>query len=330
MKDYAIIQKNFIAQLEKVTDDKKLWQELMTLLDQSKTVVYKKLRCHAPFSFSELVLLAKTYGLSIDAAIGQVLAAEEAEPEPKRDFRIELMPLVDSFEALANHLNHTHGQLSVFQSLPHFSMMYVARDIPLFDNYWFEELGALKALVWIHENQMRTVRLKQVPKAITEAGSRMLAMYNTVRSTEIWTGNTLDTTINQIKHCYQRSLLNKFEMELVFDKMEAYIAEKCASVLAAKQQKNSKKEFIISPFIMMTNGTLVNLGQSKMAMVALSGIQSVVVHHHELVEAIEKSFLFQQQFGKNCNALSEDEIRDFFGLLAQKLATEKTVCYKLR
>ncbi len=318
------IQKPFISALETKVPKLKLGKTLMGLLDQSKSVVYKKIRCEAPFSFSEIVFLARHFELSVDALIGQTLP-EVAEQKPTVDYKIEFTPTIDSLAALQSFLTHTLGQFSVYKGLPDFNITYVARDIPLFENFRYPELGAFKALAWVHEAEQHNVRLKQVPQLLLDTGKQLFDLYKGIPSVEIWTTSTMDNTLQQITYCRSKGLLNAFEAQMLLDKLALLINDRLNEALAERTNTTGNKTLIVSPFIMMNNCFLGNLGSTEMAVVALNTIQSLVVHNTEFIHSIKKSISFQETFGINMNRESEENIREFFKGLSDKVKMQKDI-----
>jgi len=314
MNKYKIFQRKLIAELNNNKLERPLGKILMELFDQSKSVVYKKLRCQAPFSLSEYLLILDHFNISTNTI----------EENPiKNGLDIELMPLVKSFETLTQYLTHAHAQLTIYRQLPEFKMWYVARDLPLFHYFKHKELGALKALVWVHESYKKKLKIKDVPQSLLEAGKKMYQLYTQLNCTEIWSEQTIDNTLNQVVYYYSLKMITDVDAEIILHQLKLLLKEEREALMEGNKNGEAQIDLILSPFIMMSNGAFMKFGKVKSAMMAISTIQTIVVHDKSLLTSLETSFKYQLKHGKSLVNSSVADIEYFFdGLLSKVEKTE--------
>jgi hypothetical protein len=280
--------------LEKILADlpmNNLVATLVPLLKQTRGNVYKKLRLEVPFTADEIAAIARHYNISIDDLLG----LEKAETHVEK--AIEVMQVVNSFDTMTSYLDQALGQLQTFRQMPGFSMTYVARDLPLFHYFAFPELGALKALTWVHENLQETPKLKDVPRELLDAGAKIWAFYKTTPSVEIWSPQTLSNTLQNIIYYWQCDVLSKTLSLQMLVQLRALLQMQKETILHAKRLDITQKKLVYSPFIMMSNGALMRIDKTRFGMLAVSSIQTLILHHPMLLNSIETSVHWHMRHG---------------------------------
>ena len=180
--------------------------ELATVLNISNDSVYRRVRGEKPITLDEAAKLASHYKISLDQFLhlqtdSFLFTGRLANP---------------SFHVYEKWMEETFKQVSYINSFQHKHMYYLAKDLPLMQQFLVPELTAFKSFFWrksiLNYDEMKGQKfsLKHMTGAHIELGSKIIDMYNRVPSTEIWHIESINSTIRQIEF-YRDS--NIFETE---------------------------------------------------------------------------------------------------------------------
>jgi len=165
------------------------------LLEISNDSAYRRIRGEKGVSLEEMQKLASHYKISID----QFLHIE-----------------TDSFifsGKLADSSNHTFvewmesvlKQGMFMNSFQNKHMYYLAKDLPVMQQFVIPELLVFKSFFWrksiLHFEDMRGVKfsLNDMDSVHMELGKKIVEVYNQVPTTEIWNVESINSTIRQIE-----------------------------------------------------------------------------------------------------------------------------------
>lgn len=309
------LQKALLEKLLSIQPMNAVVATLVPLLKQSRGNVYKKLRLEVPFSADEQAAIARHYTISLDALIG--IETNVANGNKEKHF--EVMQVVDSYETMTTYLRQAHTQLLTLRQMPGFSMVYVARDLPLFHYFAFPQLGALKAMTWVHENLSEKPNLKHVPEALLKAGEDLYTFYRETNSTEIWSYHTLDNTLENVVYYTKAGLISQTLAVQLFAQLRAIVQLQKETVFSNRAKTSVTKQLVHSPFIMMSNGALMHIGETRFGMLAISSIQTIVVHQPDLLHSLSTSINWHMHHGTVLHEASDAEIERFFNALGQRI-----------
>jgi plasmid maintenance system antidote protein VapI len=165
------------------------------LLDISNDSAYRRIRGETPISLEEIQKLATHFKISLD----QFLHLQ-----------------ADSFifsGKLANAKDHVFEKWTenVFQQLQFATtfqkkhLTYLAKDIPLMQQFLVPELSAFKSFFWrksiLHYEEMRGVKFsaRNMDVKHIEMSRKIVQLYNQIGSTDIWNIESINSTIRQIE-----------------------------------------------------------------------------------------------------------------------------------
>ncbi len=171
-------------------------EALATLFGVQKDAVYRRLRGDTLLTPDEISLLAKTYNLSLDKMVS----------EDSSMVSFSFSPFVSTITSVGQYLQNISDDLTQVLKLPDVHVYYVSFEIPFFYYAFFPELISFKLYIW-----GKTIwdfdYLKDRPfdfdvfsypdeKIIDE----VLKSFLSLNTTEIWSVNILDNTLNQIEY----------------------------------------------------------------------------------------------------------------------------------
>ncbi len=182
--------------------------EVAALLNLSADSAYRRIRGEKLLSFDEVILLSRTFGLSVDGFLqangNQVLFGGQ-----QIDFA--------NFD-LERHLGSILGELQQLASFNPCRMYYLAKDVPVFHYFHFHELAAFKFFAWLKTilhsaafNTKKFVLGELINDNWQQLSKKIIHTYNTIPSEEIWSAETINSTLRQIEYCREAMLFDHEE-----------------------------------------------------------------------------------------------------------------------
>ncbi len=192
--------------------------DIAELLNISNDSAYRRIRGDKPISFEELQKLCVHYKVSLDQFLN--LQSDAFIFTGKLGNEINFY-----FE---NWLEEVLKQYSIISSFEKKHIYFLIKDLPFNLHFQIPELSAFKFFVW-----MRCFSGYQVDKGVkfsfnypgfeehTAIGLKIVNVYNTIPTTEIWNTEAINTTIRQIEYYYEAGgLVTKEQAFILFDKLE--------------------------------------------------------------------------------------------------------------
>ena len=172
-----------------------LVDEIAELLNISNDSAYRRIRGEKPIALEEIQKLATHFKISLD----QFLHLDS-----------------DSFiftGKLANATDHVFEkwmenllqQLIFINSFQHKHMYFLAKDIPLMQQFLSPELTSFKSFFWrksiLHYEEMKGKKfsLKDINPKHIELAKKIIEVSNKIPSTDIWNIESINSTIRQIE-----------------------------------------------------------------------------------------------------------------------------------
>ena len=162
------------------------------------------MRGEKPITLDEVAKLASHYKLSLDQFL-----------HLQTDSFIFTGRLAnESVHIFESWMQETLKQVTFINSFSHKHMYYLAKDLPLMQQFLVPELTAFKSFFWrksiLHYDEMKGAKfsLKTINEDHILLGNKIIDTYNQVPSTEIWHIESINSTIRQIEF-YRES--NVFE-----------------------------------------------------------------------------------------------------------------------
>lgn len=171
-------------------------EALSELLNLSKDAVYRRLRGDTLLTPDELLDLAKKYRISLDAlALGEtdtVFFSYNTFSKPVKD--------------LNDWLSSVHTDIQRVSQMPSTYIYYASLEIPVFHYLFFPNLLAFKFYVWGKTSwqldflQNRLFSFDLLTPQDEYLATEILEYYLHIPTTELWSLNIADHTLNQIEY----------------------------------------------------------------------------------------------------------------------------------
>jgi hypothetical protein len=190
--DNLVLQHNLFEIIKtKLSKETNLAKDVAEKLNVSTDAAYKKIKGERLIDLSELQLLLSIYKIPI-ADIDKVNNFGKVwfnfNPIGSNEFTYK-----DYLQQTVNNLN-----MLVLNNVKH--IVYSAKEIPMFYNFMFPELGCFKSFVWqksilnLAAFKEEKFSISKLDQEIIELGNQIYKLYNQIRSKEIWNYETVNCT----------------------------------------------------------------------------------------------------------------------------------------
>jgi len=323
------LQKLLFQQIKaKVPANLSFAEEIAEVLNISTDSAYRRIRGEKTVSFEELQRLCIKFQLSLD----QMLHTNSNATM----FFGSWVDAVDfDFE---KYLTDWAENLGRINSAGNKMLYYDAKDIPLFHHYQFDHLSTFKFFFW-----MRTIlSYKEFLKMqfedlgptdhLHQIGMRIIEIYNQIPSAEIWTFETINSTLRQIEYYKESGIFRKKEnVHRLYEQVEDLVDH-------VKDQASNGEKYLIGqkPAGGKNNFRLffneVSTGHNTV-LVETDGIQTVFLNHgvmNYMITRDTKFCTYTSQSLENTmrkssliSSVSEKERNRFFMVLQRKITDLK-------
>jgi hypothetical protein len=189
------VQKRFFQELKaKLPSNLSLANVVADELNISIDSAYRRIRNESDLSLQEFDALSSKYSISTEAVFskthGSVHFSYRCIDSESFDFENYFNSLIDEITSLERY-----GLKE---------MIYLALDLPLFYYFLFPKLAAFKVFFWERNvfnfpgNHERRFNFDLIPKDNLDKSHHMLKVYQKVPTIEIWSEETLNSTLRQI------------------------------------------------------------------------------------------------------------------------------------
>lgn len=180
--------------------------EVAGVLDISNDSAYRRIRGEKPISIDEMQKLANHFKISIDQFL-----------HIKSDSFIFSGTLANAGERVFEQwMENVLKQLTLINSFKEKHLYYLAKDLPIMNQFMSPELLAFKSYLWrrsiLHYESLKGTKfsLKEMIPEHIELGKKIEKVYTQIPTTEIWNLESINSTIRQIEF-YREA--NMFESE---------------------------------------------------------------------------------------------------------------------
>ncbi len=263
-------QNLFLKRIEDLIDSStSLVYELSDILKVSTDSAYRRIRGETLLSIDEIIILCDHFNISFDAF-------SRAETDL---VTFAYKGLESKSENLLNYLKDVLADLTRIKAIPDSHIIYACQDIPVFYHYNHHEMATFKFFYWmrsimnISELEIQKYNPELINPEIFSVAKQIYELYASVKSTEIWTDTTIQSTIKQIGFYWESGIFNNKEEALtVCESLKTEILDiqkQAENSIKMTNNNNSEKEptknyqLYFSEIEITNNCVLVSLGNVK-------------------------------------------------------------------
>jgi len=284
------MQEVFIKHLKQVVPaNVSLVDDIADLLKISNDSAYRRLRNETELSLDETYKICKHYRISIDSVFSN-----------KGDsVTCNYIKLTDSAHNFESYLTSLLTQLQRLSKSEDAKVIYAAEEIPIFHSFYSKELAAFKLFYWqrsvlnVPEYQTRKFDWDSIPEKQLQLAIDIHDTYIKVPSIEIWTDETIQTTIKQIEYYFESGAFKEKDDAITvlqeLKKMMQAINHYAESENKSDSDKKAVTSFNLynSDLVIGTNCIHVNLGGVVFSYISFNTLNSLTTGNQEFCEEIE-------------------------------------------
>ena len=189
-------QNTFIELIKsKIPEHISLVDELAELLSVSKDSAYRRLRNETPLSLDESVKICLHFDISPAALLDEATELIPFKYNKLYDDHNGFLSYLKNMTATLNAVGKAGGEI-----------FYAAEDIPLFHHFNYPHLSAFKLFYWnkaVLNSEMyvgKSFSLELIHPDVQNAAQELNSAYMRVKSTEIWTTESINSNLRQIEY----------------------------------------------------------------------------------------------------------------------------------
>lgn len=321
-------QSQFIQKLkESIPANHSLVEEMADLLKISTDSAYRRIRGETALTIDEVTLLCSHYRIPYDFT-GNTGQATATVTFTYHHLSADIRNFEQYLANLAAHMKQIRN------SEPK-EIIWAAEDIPIFHHFRFPTLMAFKLFYWsksilnVPEFENQKFDPKIVPESILSKVYEIYELYNGIPSIEIWSEDTLNSTLKQIEYYSGSGLfLSKSDALELLDEVEKMITgiERQAAH-SLKFKGEAPDAGASTPFslyfsdLMIGNNTITTrAGNSRVTYISLNTFNSMAttsVGFNDETERWMKNIIRKSNL---ISGVSEKQRFRFFKMMNEKIA----------
>lgn len=296
-------------------------EEIATVLDIGYDAAYRRINLKTTLSLEETVKLAKHYKISLNKLY---------EVGSKNTILADLSPPIHNKEGLEIWLKQSYNSVFPLTKLKSASIIYSAKDIPLFHTLKDSFLSRYKIYVWLKDVDPEMTRnkvtfdifIKNIPDTLLENAFKLGEVYRDINISEIWNNTTINGTLQQVLYYFESGALSKELALLICTDIEDVIrhVEKQA-IQQSLNGSNNKAiyKLYINDIHTMSNTIMVKTPNKKVFFTPFTVISYFKIEHQPTCELMFEFFEKQMNISKLIVNAGEKDRSLFFNRMHQKI-----------
>lgn len=294
--------------------------ELAEILALSADSIYRRIRGETALSVDELLKICRHYKVSPD-----ILNETDTGFV---NFHYNLLQSEESFE---QYLSSFLASLQMLRKAGKLAqIIYAADDVPIFHHFNFPEHSSFKMFYWMKSVlNIDTLTGKKfsfsiVKPEILQLGKEIYDTYCQVPAIEIWTEESLNSTLNQILYCWESGLFeNPKDVNIIIDQTYKMIeliqkqAEVGSKTLDVKHIDNF--QMYHTEIQIGNNCVLVTAGEQKMVYIRHQTFNTLRSTNPNFCKETEQWLHNEIRKSMPISGVAEKQRYQFFQKIIQKI-----------
>ncbi|OSZ77790.1 hypothetical protein CAP36_15635 [Chitinophagaceae bacterium IBVUCB2] len=299
--------------------------DLSDLLDVGADSVYRRIRGEKPISLLELKKICEHYHLSLDQLL-QLQTDTVVFRAP--DLKTKNLPFTEQLRSILM-------QVKFFNSFRKKQILYICKDMPIWQFYLSRELAAFKTFFWAKTiNKESAYADKNFSIAefdfdeTFEIGRQIIANYNQIPCVELWNMESINSTLSQINF-YKESgqFKNESDIEAVIASFESTLdhlklqAERGIKFMPGDSEVlyKSPVQLYINEVVIGSNTILTELDDIKLAFIPYNVFSFIMTKDPRFNESVFEGFETLKSKSTLISGTGEKERNRFFKILKDRV-----------
>ena len=236
---------------------------------------------------------------------------------------------------LEAYFTNSYKSIEPLTKLKSASIIYSAKDIPIFYTLTNSILTKYKFYVWLKflnedgsmERMTFDAFLDSIPPSLLNSALELSQMYSYINVVEFWNDNTVNGTLQQILYYFDSNLLSKTmalqvceDLKKVVDHVEEQ-AIKQVITNSTKRRICASYDLYKSDLLTMSNTVMVKTQHSKLFFTPFTVLSYFRISHPTTCEEMHNFFKKQMKNSKLLINSGEKDRSQFFNRMRQKIQT---------
>jgi len=318
------MQEQFIRQIQAhIPENHSIIDDVAAVLNISYDAAYRRINNRTSLSLEEGVALAKHYKISLNKLyeVGNqnTIMAEKSSP-------------IRSAADLEAYFTNSYKSIEPLTKLKSASIIYSAKDIPIFYTLTNSILTKYKFYVWLKflnedgsmERMTFEAFLDIIPPSLLNSALELSQMYSYINVVEFWNDNTVNGTLQQILYYFDSNLLSKtMALEVCEDlkKVVDHVEEQAIKQVITNSKNNASYDLYKSDLLTMSNTVMVKTQYQKLFFTPFTVLSYFRISHPSTCEEMHNFFKKQMKNSKLLINSGEKDRSQFFNRMRQKIQT---------
>ncbi len=316
------MQGEFIKYLkDKMVGTASFVDEVASVLDIGYDAAYRRINLKTNLSLEEGVKLAKHFKISLNKLY---------EIGSQHTILVEKSPRINTIEHLESYFTESINNVLPLKKFKSASIVYSAKDIPLFYTLKDSFLTRYKIYVWLKFTNKEMTKnkisfddfIETIPSSLLEKAFELGTTYNYINIVEFWNDNTINGTIQQIIYYYESQLLSKELALKICDDLEEivhHVEEQTIQQSIINSKNKASYKLYKSDLLTMSNIIMVKTKHKKAFFVPYTVLEYLKVEHQDTCTIMEDFFERQMTNSKLLVHSGEKDRTLFFNRMHQKI-----------
>lgn len=309
----------------KIPKAKSFIDEIATVLDIGYDAAYRRVNLRTNLSLEETIRLAKHYNISLNKLY---------EVGSQNTIVVEKSPIITNETHLEFYFAKSIDNLIPLTKLKSASILYSAKDIPLFYTLKDSYITRYKIYVWLKLTNKEMTKNKvsfddfidTIPNSLLNKAYQLGETYNFINITEFWNDNTINGTLEQIIYFYESQLVSKkLALHICEDLIEIinHVEKQTIKQSILNSKNNATYNLYKSDLLTMSNIIMVRTSHKKAFFVPYTVLEYLKIEHEGTCNVMEDFFEKQMTNSKLLVHSGEKDRTLFFNKMHQKINSLK-------
>ena len=314
---------------EKLSPDISLSDRVAEVLFISADSAYRRIRGETPLVLEEAKILCEEFSISLD----------ELLKSTPNSTSFTTIILDNSRYSFRKYLEDILNNLKLVASVEQKEILYLSKDIVLFNNFLFRPLFAFRYFFWMksilqHPDFISAKYSEDLlTPEIEELGKQITSLYASIPSTEIWNTECVNSSIAQIEYYREAGYFkSKEEVESIYSSLRNLIehlrvqAELGCKFLPGENPLSKKNNFSFfhNRVVLGDNSIMALLNGKKILYLNYDVLNYMITEDERFCNDVYAKL---QNLIKRATILSnasEKQRNIFFNILLRKIPNRKT------
>ncbi len=318
------IQQAFLARVKSTLPQHVSFvNELSELLNTSNDSAYRRLRGETLLGIDEIAIICQHFKVPFETQ-----TQSETATVSFNYFKLDGKEI--NFKHWLNTMSLNVKQIA---ATPQSNVLYAADDIPIWHHFNDEELAAFKIFYWlkniVNDPQYAGKKYNSnlVDPELLQMAKEMLIAYNQCQSTEIWSEDTINSTLKQVEYFWESGYFESKEQALMIcDSLLTEIEQLKLKAETGSKLLNETQNFrlFMSEIMIGNNSIIVDLNGNKAAYLSNNTFNMMSTTTPDFVAENEKWVDNLLRKSIQISAVSEKQRNRFFNVMFDKVKQLKS------